>query len=375
MSGSSVARIIIVVLFLVALSLPFTIASSSQAQDKPVETVRKNIQVLKGMPDSQLFPVMNLMSTALGVRCNFCHIAENGKYQLDDKPAKATARQMIQMTMAINKTNFNGETEVTCNTCHRGSTRPVGTPAIAVFENTTPAPEPAAAKPAETRPSVDDVFNKYLQAIGGKAAVEKVQTRVSEASLQRSSLVNPGGKPSTIQIYQKAPNKMMLLLTGPDGSVTYQGFNGTAGWIKSPTEQRELTAAELAQVKLQVDLYKEVTLKNYYSGLRVGNKQKVNDRDAYVLAGMNTSTNKRERLFFDAESGLLVRRVVLNQTVRGLDPVQTDFSDYREVDGVKLPFIIRTSSLDNNHNGQIRTFSQIKQNVPVDDAKFEPPPK
>lgn len=375
MSGSSIARIIIVVLFLVALSLPFTIASSSQAQDKPVETVAKNIQVLKGMPESQLFPVMNFMSTSLGVRCSFCHIAENGKYQLDDKPAKATARQMIQMTFAINKANFNGETEVTCNTCHRGSTRPVGTPAIAVFENTTRPPEPAAVRPAETLPTVDDVFNKYLQAIGGKAVVEKVQTRVSEGSLQRPTLVNPSGKPSTIQIYQKAPNKIALLITAPDGSVTYQGFNGTAGWIKTPTQQRELTAAELAQVRQQADLYKEVTLKDQFSGLRVGNKQKVNDRDAYVVVGMNKGTNKRERLFFDAESGLLVRRVDLNQTVLGLDPVQIDFSDYREVDGVKLPFMIQISSLDNNHNGQMRTFSQIKQNVPVDDAKFEPPPK
>src|SRR5690349_23891823 len=103
MSGTSIARMIVVVLFLVAVSLPFTITSSSQTQDKPVEAVRKNIQVLKGMPDSQLLPVMHLMRTSLGVKCDFCHIAENGKYNLDDKPAKNTARQMIQMTFAINK--------------------------------------------------------------------------------------------------------------------------------------------------------------------------------------------------------------------------------------------------------------------------------
>jgi len=375
MSGSSVSRMIIVVLSLIALSLPFTVTSSSQTQDKPVETVMKNIQVLKGMPESQLLPVMHLMRTSLGVRCDFCHIAENGKYQLDDKPAKATARRMIQMTLAINKANFNGETEVTCNTCHRGNNRPVGTPAIgqAAFENTTRA-EPAA-KVAETRPSADDIFNKYLQAIGGKDAVEKIQTRVSEVSLQRPKLVNPSGKPSTIQIYQKAPNKMLLLVTGPDGTVTYQGFNGTAGWIKTPTQQREMSAAELAQIKQQADLYKEVTLKSQFSGLRVGNKQKVNDRDAYVVVGLNTGTNKRERLFFDAETGLLVRRVVLNETLLGLDPVQTDFSDYRDVDGVKLPFMIQISSLDPNHYNQTRTFSRIKQNVAVDDTKFEPPPK
>src|SRR5690348_4010967 len=199
MSGTRVARMIVVVLFLIAVSLPFTVTSSSQTQDKPVETVRKNIQVLKGMPDSQLLSVMNFMNSSLGVKCDFCHVAEPGKFQLDEKPAKNTARQMIQMTFAINKANFNGQTEVTCNTCHRGSTRPVGVPAFgqgAAANTTASTPGAPGARGAETRPSVDDVFNKYVQAIGGKAAIEKVKTRLSEASLQRPKLVNPGGKPS-----------------------------------------------------------------------------------------------------------------------------------------------------------------------------------
>jgi photosynthetic reaction center cytochrome c subunit len=368
------ARVIIVTLFLIAVSLPFTIASSSQTQEKPVEEVAKNIQVLKGMPESQLLPVMNLMSASLGVRCNFCHIAENGKYQLDDKPPKQTARRMIQMTLDINKASFKGQTEVTCNTCHRGSTRPVALPAFAQAapENTPRAEAPGNA--AEKRPTVDDVFNKYLQAVGGKAALDKVQTRVSEVSVQRPPAVNPSGKPSVIQFYQKAPNKVLAVVTAPDGTVTNQGFNGTIGWIKTPTEQREMTAAEFAQAKQQSELHKEATLKDQFSNLRVGGKQKVNDRDAWVLVGTNTS-GKRERLFFDAETGLLLRRVVLNQTILGLDPIQTDYLDYREVDGVKLPFAIQVSSLDYFHNAQTRTFSQIKQNVPVDDSKFEPPKK
>jgi len=372
MSGSSVARVIIVTLFLIALSLPFTVTSNSQTQDKPVETSARNIQVLKGMPESQLLPVMHLMRTALGVRCDYCHVAENGKYQLDDKPAKQTARKMIQMVFDINKTNFNGETQVTCNTCHRGSTRPVGTPPIgqAAFANTTTS-EPAAAV-AEKRPSVDEVFNKYIEAIGGEAAVKKIQTRVSDLSVERPKLVNPSGKPATIQIYQKAPNKLLMVITGPDGSVTYQGFNGTTGWIKTASQQREMSGGELAQIKQQAELYNALTLKDQFSNLRVGGKQKVNDRDAYVVVGTNVN-KKRERLFFDVETGLLVRRVQLNPTVLGLDPVQSDFLDYRVVDGVKLPFTIELSSLDNAHYNQKRTFSQIKQNVSVEDAKFEPP--
>ena len=373
MNGSSVARVIIVTLFLIALSLPFTVISSSQTQEKPAEVAFKNIQVLKGMPESQLLPVMHLMRTALGVRCDFCHIAVNGKYQLDDKPPKQTARKMIQMTLDINKANFNGDTDVTCNTCHRGSTRPVGTPPIgqAAFADTTNS-DPKPANVAEKRPTVDEVFNKYIEAIGGEAAVRKIQTRVSDISVERPKLVNPSGKPAIVQVYQKAPNKLLLLITGPDGSVTYQGFNGTTGWIKTASQQRELSGAELAQIKQQAELYNALTLKEQLTNPRVGGKQKVNDRDAYVVVGTNAS-KQRERLFFDVETGLLVRRVQLNQTVLGPDPVQTDFSDYRVVDGVKLPFVIELASLDNAHYNQKRTFTQIKQNVPVDDAKFEPP--
>ena len=360
--------------FFAVLSLPFTIGSSSTPQDKPVEVVSKNIQVLKGLPESQLLPVMHLMRTSLGVRCDYCHIAENGKYWMDDKPAKETARRMIQMVLDLNKANFAGEPVISCNTCHRGSTKPLGVPPLgqAAFQNTTRA-EPGE-NVSERQPGVDEIFTKYVDAIGGKRALEGIQTRVTEASLMRPRLVNPSGKPLAVETYQKAPNKLLTLIKSPDGSVTYQGFNGKVGWVKTPTLQREMTTSELAQVRQQADLYKELTLKNQLSTLKVTGKQKVGEREAYVVEGMN-SANRTERLFFDAENGLFVRRIVLNRTMLGFVPVQTDFSDYREVDGVKLPFTIQISYLDNNHYGTTRKFAQIRQNVPVDDAKFEMPSK
>ena len=375
MSEKSVTRLIIAGSFLVAvLLLPFTTDSSFAAQDKPVEAVSKNIQALKGMPESQLLPAMHLMRTALGVRCDFCHIAENGKYWMDDKPAKQTARRMIRMVFDINKANFNGEPVVTCNSCHRGSTKPVGVPAIgqAAFENTTRA-EPGENVP-DSLPAVEAILNKYVEAVGGKRALEGIQTRVTEATLLRPKLVNPSGKPLAIEIYQKAPDKFLAVVTGVDGSVTYQGYNGKVGWVKTPTLQRELTNVELAQVKQQTDLYKELNLKDQFSNLKVVNKQKIGERDVFVVEGVN-KIGKTEKLFFDAETGLLVRRVDFNKTMLGADPVQTDFFDYREVNGVKLPFTVQISYLDNNHYGTTRKVSQIRHNVPVDDAKFEVPSK
>src|SRR5215467_13997981 len=121
-------------------------AASSQAEEKPVEQTHKNIQALKGLPDSQLIPVMQLFSAALGVRCDNCHVrTPDGKWEFDkdDKKAKLTARKMIQMTIEINKANFEGRDEVSCFACHRGSERPVTVP---------PLPMPVEARAEGPRP-------------------------------------------------------------------------------------------------------------------------------------------------------------------------------------------------------------------------------
>src|SRR5258705_11867492 len=88
-----------------------SIIANSPQDDKPAEQVNKNIQALKGLPNSQLLTVMHFMRTSLGVRCDYCHIAENGKYWMDDKPPKHVARRMIEMVADINKTNCAGQPE------------------------------------------------------------------------------------------------------------------------------------------------------------------------------------------------------------------------------------------------------------------------
>ena len=255
-------------------------SQSAQAEDKPVEQVQKNIQVLTGMPSSQLLPVMHFMRTSLGVRCDYCHVAENGKYWMDDKPAKQTARRMLRMVFEINRANFGGQSVVTCNTCHRGSTKPLPVPAIGqgAFTNTTN--NEAAATTPERLPTADEVFDRYLQALGGKASVDKVKTRWMKTTLLRPKLVNTGvaravvlnrAESWTIETFQKSPNKYLAIINTPDG-VVYQGFNGTTGWTKSPRGQREMNAVELARIKRQADLYNDLKLKERYSEVRVSGK-------------------------------------------------------------------------------------------------------
>ncbi len=102
--------------------MPAKVANA--AGPKKAEEQFKNIQALKGVPADQVFPAMQFITASLGVECQFCHV--EGAFEKDDKKTKQTARKMMEMMFAINKDNFEGHREVTCYSCHRGSTTPVG---------------------------------------------------------------------------------------------------------------------------------------------------------------------------------------------------------------------------------------------------------
>src|SRR5260370_33110461 len=249
---------------------------------------------------------MHFMRTSLGVRCDYCHVAENGKYWMDDKPAKQTARRMIKMMSDINKTNFGGQPVVTCNTCHRGQVKPVAVPAIGqgVFPNTT-REDPAATAP-DPLPTADQLVEKHFQAIGGLGSFQKINTRVIKLSMLRPKLVNGGtpnaamiarGETWSMEIYQKAPNKYLAVVNTPGGNI-YQGFNGATGWVENPEGQREMNAGELAQIKRQADLLGIFKLQDRYSAMSVSGKEKIDDREAYVVEAPS-GDRRTEKLFFD----------------------------------------------------------------------------
>jgi hypothetical protein len=284
------------------------------------------------------------------------------------------------MVFEINKANFGGQPVVTCNTCHRGSTKPLPVPAIGQgsFTNTTFADDVSGTP--DQLPTAEQVFDKYVQAIGGKAPVDRIKTRWTQTTLLRPKLVNSGtsravilnrGESWTVESFQKAPNKYLSITTTPDG-VIYQGFNGTVGWTKSTRGQREMNAVEVARIKRQADLYNDLNLKGRYSELRLNGKSTIGDKEVYVVEARSLE-NKTEKLFFDVKSGFLLRRIVFTEIKLGLDPEQTDYEDYRKVDGVWLPFTIRVSYLDDNHYGTTRTVTKVRQNIQIDDAKFEAP--
>jgi hypothetical protein len=338
----------------------------SPPAEKTVEQVQKNIQVLKGLPQSKLTPTMNFISASLGVRCNFCHVNNNGQWDFasDEKPEKKAAREMITMVIGINKNSFNGNTDVSCYTCHRGRTRPQGTPDLPL-PAVTVRPEASQPAPAEKAPSAEEILAKYLDALGGAAAIDKVKTRNLKGTLVTSSGASLG-----YEVFQSIPNKVLAVVTTPQG-VIERGFDGTVSWEKSEKGVRELLEEESYYFKRYSDFIKDTKLKEQFSRVSFAGKEKIEGQDAYVLRGTSAG-NVRERLYFDVQTGLLVRRVTVVSTSIGNIPEQVDFTDYRDVDGVKMPFMVRISTID-PFVSATRKFTEIKLNVPVDEKRFSKP--
>ena len=345
--------------------------------EQTIGETKKNILVLKEFPESQLIPMMNLMSASLGVKCNFCHVNNAGKwdYPADDKPEKKTAREMITMTLSVNKTTFNGRIEVSCFTCHGGRSNPLSVPLLPMPEPTprpvrggaggpgAPAAGAPGGQPAAPQLTVDDVLNKYLAAIGGQAAIDKLKTRVMKGTY------TTGANSLNIEIAQSAPDKVHVTFVSQQGTME-RAFNGSAGWEKNPRGVNDLGGAQLADLKSGFTLFRDIKLKEQFTRMNV-RKEKLDGKDVNVIAG-GTPNGKRERLYFDAETGLLLRRIVATQTPIGVIPEQTDFEDYRDVDGVKIPFTVKTAGIDGFSTGT-RKFTEIKINTAIDDASFNKP--
>jgi hypothetical protein len=139
--------------------------------------------VLKGVPAEQIFPTMQFITASLGVECDFCHV--QGAFEKDDKKNKQTARKMMEMMIAINADNFDGHRAVTCNTCHRGNAMPQAIPAVMTEQaNGKDEPKTAEVPEVSTGPTGDQLLDKYVQAVGGSAAIDKVTTRIMKGTSQ-----------------------------------------------------------------------------------------------------------------------------------------------------------------------------------------------
>jgi hypothetical protein len=225
--------------------------------------------------------------------------------------------------------------------------------------------EKPAAQPASALPSADQVLDDYVKAIGGKAAIQKINSRSSKGTLDAQE----AGLSGTFEQHSKAPNKMVLAV---DLSVAVfkLGFLGSSGWVLDPAAGlREMSATELAEGAVDNDFYRPLRMKELYSKIEVKGKVKVGDREAYLVEA-SMSGHEADKLYFDTTSGLVIRSVGKRESGQGSEEVETTVDDYREVDGVKVPFTVRRTTPNISFTIKL---TEIKQNLPIDDSRFAKP--
>ncbi|MGB0009599.1 MAG: c-type cytochrome [Candidatus Sulfotelmatobacter sp.] len=327
----------------------------------------KNIKVLKDIPADQLIPAMQFITASLGVECEFCHVQD--AFDKDDKKTKVTARKMMEMMFTINEENFDGHREVTCYSCHRGSPKPVAMPPVMTAEAKPAAdeakkPEEGMEAKAASGPSADELFDKYLKAVGGAAAVDRVSSRVMKGT------ISFGDRNIPIEIFTKEPDKRASFTRTPNGeSIT--AFDGHEGWLGAPGHPvREMHGPDLDAAAMDADLHFPAHLTEMFSKVEVRGTEKVGDHEDYLVVGERAGKTPLQ-LYFDKESGLLVRLVRFGETPLGRLPTQIDYADYKETGGVKIPLRWTLARPGGRFTIQV---SEVKQNVPVDDAKFAKPP-
>jgi photosynthetic reaction center cytochrome c subunit len=331
------------------------------AKPKPAEEAYKNITTLKGIPAEQLIPTMQFISSSLGVECDFCHVQH--AFDKDEKKPKLIARKMMVMMAAINKDNFEGHRQVTCNTCHRGSPHPAAIPAIAE-EDSKPVEASSEEQPAPPNVTSDEVIEAYVKALGGKAAIDKISSRV-----MKGKMLGPGGRQMPIEILAKAPDKRMSLVHTPNGdSIT--AFDGHSGWLGAPGRPpREMAGPENDAARLDADLHFATDIPKIFQQIRVGRPEKIEDKEMVVLMAMREG-QPPVKLYFDKQSGLLVRMVRYTETALGRNPTQIDYADYRDAGGAKTPYRWTIARPGGRFTIQV---DEAQSNVPIDDQKFVKP--
>ena len=318
----------------------------------------KSIKVLNEMPADQMGKVMNMMSASLGVNCKFCHASNDGEYEKEGIEHKDIARQMLRMTFEMNKNYFDSRAEITCATCHQGKPMPQSMIPL------TPVPRAPRLVQPEKKPLVDEILAKYETALGGRANLTKITSRQIKA--QR---LEPDGKTFEAEEILQKGAKMSIKTVYPSkqyGDYTVEEiFDGTTARKLGNGTAIELKPDEIEQIKREAQLFVNPDLRGVYAKLDFHAVERIDEREFYVLSANGGASF--EKLYFDPENGLLVRRVAETPTVLGAFTFQVDYTEYRDFGGVKLATVVKFAVPNIRWT---RRILEVKNNAAIDDAKF-----
>jgi photosynthetic reaction center cytochrome c subunit len=358
-----------VALCLLGVATSVTGQAGQEAKPQMADDVFKNVTVLKGLQVDEFMDTMGMIAAALGLNCLDCHTSDADKSWerfAADTTMKQTSRRMIQMVNAINKDNFRGVRSVTCYTCHRGDLRPKVVPSL-IVQYSAPMEDPNEVEiPPNPKGNPDDVFNKYLNALGGTQRLSRFTSYAAKGTYVGFDTHHTK---VPVEISAKAPNQKTYIIHGSFGDKTwvYDGKSAWAASVDKPLPLMELHAGNLEGLKVEALVSFPTGLKQNFAQWRVGSTS-IDDKDVVVLQG----TNPRQppvNLYFD-DSGLLVRLVRFVDTAIGRIPTQIDYADYREVAGIKMPFKITSTWTDGQATVEL---TDVQPNVNIDPAKFGRP--
>jgi hypothetical protein len=335
------------------------------------EQVFKNVQILKGIPVDEFMDTMGMFAAALSLNCVDCHTPESvGSWDhfADETALKRTARRMMLMVDRINKDAFGGARVLTCYTCHRGDLRPKAVPNLArQYADHVEDANEVQINRIPGGPTVDQVFDQYIRALGGRERLAGVTSFTGKGTFigfETEQTKVP------VDIFAKAPAQRTTIVHTRIGD-SVRVYDGREAWIAAPDRPvglLPLTGGNLEGAKLEAMLAFPTQLKQAFSQWAI-TATDIDDKEVRVVQG----TNPRQppvNFYFAADSGLLVRVLRLVDTAVGRVPTQIDYSDYRDVSGVKLPFrwVVTWT------NGQATTeLSELRINVPIEAAKLARP--
>lgn len=320
---------------------------------------------------------MGFFSASLGLNCVYCHVSEsleNWDKFAEDVPRKNAARAMIVMVNTINKNSFGGRRAITCYSCHRGAERPKVIPSLGE-QYSVPLEDPnevEIVKDAQPGLSAEQILDNYVQAAGGSARLSALTSFIGEGTYEGYDSYH---EKVPMQIYAKSPGQRTLVVHTQNGdSITT--FDGRTGWVAAvdkPVHLLELLpGSELDGARLDAELCFPASLKGALSQWRSGFPvTTIDDREVQIIQGI-AAGGSRMKLYFDSKTGLLARQVRYTNTIVGTVPTQIDYSDYREVNGVKMPFHWVVTWTDGQSTFEL---TKVQPNVPIDSARFAKPPE
>ncbi len=227
-------------------------------------------------------------------------------------------------------------------------------------------PEPANTVAAAKLPPVKEILEKYVKAIGGREAIQKIKTRVSTGTID----LVPMNLKGTFEIYAAPDAKSFSKMTIAGIGDLFEGMDGKTAWAINPIQgSREKAGAELLQTKLVNDFYRDIQLDKLFPKMELKGIEKVGDRETYVVTATAEGV-PAETWYFDTKTGLMLRSDVTVIAPEGNQPMRVFYEDMRPVDGVLIPFRIRTQTPQFTI---VLNSTEIKHNSAIEASKFARP--